>query len=59
MDHLDLVSLADPGLGPFPAAHHIMVQFDRDALARQRKKFQQALQMNSFGNFSFLAVYHN
>ena len=57
MDDLELVSVGDAGLGPVGSADDYVVEFDGDALARQRKKLQQAIEVDLRGNFASGAVY--
>lgn len=57
MDDLELVSVGDAGLGPVGAANDDMVEFDGDALARQRKKLQQMIEVDLRRNFAIGAVY--
>ena len=56
VNDLDLIALADNCYGPVRAADDNIIQLDSDTLFWQRKKLEEAIDVDLSGNFARFAV---
>jgi hypothetical protein len=57
MNYFDLVLIANNGFRPFGAPDNGLIDLNSNTLFWQRKKLQEVIEVDLYGNFARFAVY--